>query len=282
MNYRHIYHAGNFADVLKHAVLALVIEHMKLKPAPFRVIDTHAGIGRYELASVAAEKTGEWRDGIGRILAQPLPGPVADILAPYLDVIRGENAKSEALSIYPGSPLIARRLLRRGDQLIVNELHPEDHASLKDLFAGDPQTKVLNLDGWEALKALLPPKERRGVILVDPPFEEAGELDRLRDGLTAAHKRFATGTYLLWYPIKYPAAAQSFHKSLALLGIPKLLLAELYIREPISADILNGTGLAILNPPFTLHGKLASILPFLAATLGLGEHPSHRLEWLVE
>src|SRR3990170_5575144 len=163
MNYRHAYHAGNFADVLKHAVLALVIEHLKRKPAPFRVIDTHAGVGLYDLSGAEAATTGEWRDGIGRLFGAALAKPVAELLAPYFSVVRQENP-SGRLERYPGSPLIARRLLRRGDRLIANELHPEDGDSLRRLFAGDPQTKVLALDGWVALKALLPPKERRGVV----------------------------------------------------------------------------------------------------------------------
>ncbi len=186
----------------------------------------------------------------------------------------------KTIAYYPGSPIIARRLLRRGDQLIVNELHPDDNASLKSLFAGDPQTKVLNIDGWAALKSLLPPKERRAVVLVDPPFEEPGEFERLVSGLAAAERRFATGTVLLWYPVKNPSVIRTFHNALAALRLPKLLYAELYVRAPLNTDILNGAGLIIFNPPFTLHDKLATLLPFLADTLALGPQPSHRLGWL--
>lgn len=281
MNYRHIYHAGNFADVLKHSVLALAVEHLKLKPAPFRVIDTHAGIGRYDLASEQAQKTGEWHDGIGRLIGRDdVPENVEAVLAPYLGAVRAEGPDSADLKVYPGSPLIARRLMRRGDSLVVNELHPEDFASLKQLFAGDPQTKVLNLDGWAALKSLLPPKERRGIVLVDPPFEQSGEFQRLALGLRDAHKRFATGTVMLWYPIKDASITRRFHETLSQLGIAKLLAAELFIREPVNSDILNGTGLVVFNPPFTLHDKLAVALPFLAERLALGRHPSHRLAWI--
>ena len=205
MNYRHAYHAGNFADVLKHAVLALVIEHLKLKPAPFRVIDTHAGVGVYDLGAEEAQKTGEWREGIGRIVSADLPPDAAAALAPYLGVVRGLNAqiaREGTLTRYPGSPLLARRLMREGDHLVVNELHPEDNIALRKLFGHDPQTKVLELDGWTALKSLLPPKERRGVVLVDPAYEQPGELERLVQGLKEAARRFATGTILLWYPIK--------------------------------------------------------------------------------
>ena len=172
MNYRHVYHAGNFADVFKHAILALCLEHLAQKPAPFRVIDTHAGVGLYDLAGVEAGKTLEWADGIGRLIgvdATPLPDTVAALLAPYLAVVKGMN-EAGRLAAYPGSPMIVRKLMRAGDALIVNELHPTDHQTLASLFARDAQTKVMTLDGWTALKALLPPKERRGLVLIDPPF----------------------------------------------------------------------------------------------------------------
>ena len=279
MNYRHAYHAGNFADVLKHAVLALVIEHLKRKPAPFRVIDTHAGVGLYDLSGAEAAKTGEWRDGIGRLFGAALAKPVAELLAPYFSVVRQENP-SGRLERYPGSPLIARRLLRRGDRLIANELHPEDGDSLRRLFAGDPQTKVLALDGWVALKALLPPKERRGVVLVDPPFEEPGESRRLVAALREAARRFATGTALMWYPIKDPRVVSTLQREVADLGLPKILGVELSIRAASGADVLSGAGLVILNPPFTLAEKLEVLVPFLAGTLGEASGAGARLEWL--
>ena len=279
MNYRHVYHAGNFADVLKHAVLALVIEHLKQKPAPFRVIDTHAGIGLYDLTSEAAQKTGEWRDGIGRIYGAKLPKAVASLLAPYLAVVAGENPAGE-LNRYPGSPVLARRLLRRGDRLVVNELHPEDQAALAAHFARDGSTRVLSLDAWTALKALLPPKERRGVVLVDPPFEEPGELARMIEGLAVAHRRFATGTMLLWYPIKEPRAVEAFRRDLAKLGIPKLLAVELSIRAVTDPTLLSGTGLVVLNPPYRLDEALGVLLPFLADRLAQGPGSGYRLDWL--
>ncbi len=279
MNYRHIYHAGNFADVLKHAVLALVIEHLKLKEQPFRVIDTHAGIGLYDLASEEAQKTGEWRDGIGRILDAEPPAEIAAILAPYLEVVRAENGGG-ALQRYPGSPLIARRLMRTCDRLVVNEAHPEDAARLAALFAKDRVAKTLALDGWNALKALLPPKERRGVVLIDPPFEEPGEFRRLIEGLAAAHRRFATGTVILWYPIKDVRIARAFSRDAAALGIPKLLSAELFVRTPMSEGELAGTGLLILNPPFTLEEKLAKLMPYLASKLARAKGADSNLTWL--
>ncbi len=281
MNYRHAYHAGNFADVLKHATLALVIEHLKQKSAPFRVIDTHAGVGTYDLTATQAEKTGEWRQGIGRILgpdATSLPDTVAPLLAPYLSAVIAANLAGQ-LTCYPGSPRIARHLLRPEDRLVVNELHPEDAVLLKEEFARDRQTRVLELDGWVALKSLLPPKERRGVILVDPPFEEAGELDRLTRGLSEAVRRFPTGIYLLWYPIKDPRTIATFHKSLVALATPKLLVAELMLRQPHDVTRLNGTGLAILNPPWKLDEALSALLPYLASRIGEND-ASHELSWL--
>ena len=282
MNYRHIYHAGNFADVVKHATLALIIEHLKLKPTPFRVIDTHAGVGRYDLAGDEAAKTGEWREGIGRLLAAPLPAPVAAILAPYLSAVSYENPGWEAghdLTAYPGSPLIAHHLMREGDQLVVNELHPEDHERLEDVFARDRQTKVMRLDGWTALKALLPPKERRGVVLIDPPFEEPGELARLAQGLQEAARRFATGTFVLWYPVKDARTVFAFRREIAELGLEKLLSVELMIKAPGGTG-LSGCGLIILNPPFSLKEKLDVLMPTLAGIFAMAPGAGSEIRWL--
>lgn len=279
MNYRHAYHAGNFADVVKHAVLALVVEHLKTKPAPFRVIDTHAGVGLYDLSGTEAGKTGEWKDGIGRLWGADLPAPVAEILAPYLAVVAAENP-SGRLERYPGSPLIARRLMRRGDALVANELHPEDAAALRSLFARDPQAKVLSIDGWTAVKSLLPPKERRGVLLIDPPFEEEGDFGRLVEAIDAAARRFATGIVLAWYPMKDERATRRFLRDVTALGLPKLYSAELCVRTPNAEGELAGTGLVVMNPPYTLPGTLSQLLPFLAARLSRGRGSASRLAWL--
>ncbi|MEQ1578621.1 MAG: 23S rRNA (adenine(2030)-N(6))-methyltransferase RlmJ [Hyphomicrobium sp.] len=281
MNYRHVYHAGNFADVLKHAVLALVIEHLKSKGTPFRVIDTHAGVGSYDLSSTEAQKTGEWLDGIGRLTGATLPPGIADILRPYLMAVSRENIGSGgAILRYPGSPQIARSLLRPVDILAVNELHPDDCVRLTRLFAGDPQTKVLKLNGWDAIKALLPPKERRGVTLIDPPFEELGEFDRLVQGLRDAHKRFATGTVIAWYPIKDERAVAAFHAGLQRLEMSKLMSVVLMVRNPSHLGGLPGTGLVISNPPFTLESKLQVLLPYLKETLQQGSGARSHIEWL--
>jgi 23S rRNA (adenine2030-N6)-methyltransferase len=276
MNYRHAYHAGNFADVVKHAVLALVIEHLKLKPAPFRVIDTHAGIGVYALASEQAQKTGEWREGIGRLMQASLSPAAAAILAPYLDVVRRLNPGGD-LARYPGSPLLARELMRPDDRLVVNELHPEDLNELKRLFAHDPQVKVMDLDAWTALKALLPPPERRGIMLIDPAYEQTGELDRLADGLKEAVRRFATGTFLLWYPIKESRPVTAFRSNIAALGLPKATAIELMIRGPEDEMRLNGAGLLAVNAPFTLSSKLSVLMPELAGVLEQGNGAGFRL-----
>ncbi len=271
MNYRHAYHAGNFADVVKHAVLALVIEHLKAKDTPFRVIDTHAGPGIYDLGGEHAQRTGEWLGGIGRLIgpaAPTIPAPIAALLAPYLGAVRAFNQPG-LLTRYPGSPRIARALMRPQDRLAVNELHPEDCMELRRAFGRDPQVKVMDLDGWTALKALLPPAERRGVVLVDPPFEAGGELMRMARALEEAVKRFATGVYVLWYPIKDRTALRGFNRHLADSGLPRLLQVELELTETQNADRLAGAGLVIHNPPYQLEEHLGRLLPWLAERLAI-------------
>lgn len=280
MNYRHAFHAGNFADVVKHAVLALCLDHLRAKPAPFRVIDTHAGAGRYDLAGIEAGKTLEWTEGIGRLLgvdAPPLPAPARAALAPYLDVVRAINPDGR-LTLYPGSPMIARAMLRAGDPLVVNELHPEDRKALAALFGNDAQVAVMGLDGWTAVKALLPPKERRGLLLVDPPFEAPGEFELLARAVAEARKRFASGTMLFWYPIKDPKRVGEFHAAIAEEGREKSLRAELLVRRPDNPSTFNGCGLFIVNPPWRLVGKLEIILPFLAERLAQGRGADYRLD----
>jgi 23S rRNA (adenine2030-N6)-methyltransferase len=279
MNYRHAYHAGNFGDVVKHAVLARIIDYLKRKEAPFRCIDTHAGAGLYALNSPEAEKTGEWRVGIGRLLgpeAKPLAGECLRFLAPYLDAVRAENPSSD-LVMYPGSARIARRLMRPTDTLVANELHPEARAHLKAALARAPRTKVMALDGWVALKSLLPPPERRGLVLIDPPFEEPGETERLADGLSEGLRRFNSGVFLLWYPIKDEKIIARFHSDLAARGHNKLLCLELRIRADAQRDRLKGCGLVIANPPYTLEAELSVILPELSRKLAAGPQAQFRV-----
>ncbi|WP_058320209.1 23S rRNA (adenine(2030)-N(6))-methyltransferase RlmJ [Sinorhizobium sp. GL28] len=279
MNYRHIYHAGNFADVLKHAVLARLVSYLQQKEKAFRVLDTHAGTGLYDLSSEEAQKTGEWRDGVGRLLEGDLPAEIAAILAPYLETIRTLNPGSE-LKLYPGSPKLARMLFRPQDRLSAMELHPDDYETLHRLFDGDFQSRITELDGWLALGAHLPPKEKRGLILVDPPFEKEGEYERLADGLARAYRRFAGGIYCLWYPLKQGAPIKAFHEALKALDIPKMLCAELSVRSDRETTGLSGSGLIIVNPPFTLKGELDLLLPFLKARLGQDRFASARCFWL--
>ncbi len=279
MNYRHIYHAGNFADVLKHAVLARLIVYLQQKDKAFRVLDTHAGIGLYDFSSEEAQKTGEWRDGIGRLMEAELPEGVAALLAPYLDAIRTLNPQGP-ITRYPGSPKLARMLFRPQDRLSAMELHPDDSRALARLFESDYQVRVTELDGWLALGAHLPPKEKRGIVLVDPPFEEAGEYERLVDGLAKAYRRFATGTYCLWYPIKKGAPVGEFHEALKALDIPKMLCAELSVRSDRETTGLSGSGLIIVNPPFTLKDELHLLLPELKRVLAQDRYASQRCFWL--
>ncbi len=279
MNYRHIYHAGNFADVLKHAVLARLVTYLQQKEKAFRVLDTHAGIGLYDLSSEEAQKTGEWRDGVGRLLEGELPPEIAAILAPYLSSIRALNPGSE-LTLYPGSPKLARMLFRPQDRLSAMELHPDDYETLHRLFDADFQSRVTELDGWLALGAHLPPKEKRGLILVDPPFEKEGEYERLADGLARGYRRFTGGVYCLWYPLKQGAPIKAFHEALKALDIPKMLCAELSVRSDRETTGLSGSGLIIVNPPFTLKSELDLLLPFLKSRLGQDRFASSRCFWL--
>jgi 23S rRNA (adenine2030-N6)-methyltransferase len=286
MNYRHAYHAGNFADVVKHVVLALIIEHLKLKPAPFRVIDVHAGVGRYDLASREAGKTLEWRDGIGRLVgpdaAEPPPAAIATLLEPYLAVVRGCNggtgARQADLRIYPGSPRLAHWLMRPQDALTVNELHPEDCAALRAEFAGARNVTVTELDAYAVLKARLPPPERRGVVLIDPPFEATDELERLAKGLRDALRRFAHGTYVVWYPLKLTTDLAPFYATLGGFGLADAWRVELLVRPPATALRLNGCGMVLINPPWTLREKLDLLLPFLAARLRQADGGGYLLE----
>jgi 23S rRNA (adenine2030-N6)-methyltransferase len=279
MNYRHIYHAGNFADVLKHAVLARLIVYMTQKDKAFRVLDTHAGIGLYDLSSGEAQKTGEWQDGIGRLLDADIPAKAKALLAPYLTAVRDLNPDG-GLKLYPGSPKLTRMLMRPQDRLSAMELHPDDYETLHRLFDGDFQSRITQLDGWLALGAHLPPKEKRGLVLVDPPFEVAGEFERLADGLAKAWRRFSGGTFCLWYPLKQGAPIAAFHAALQALEIPKMLCAELSVRSDRDTTGLSGSGLIIVNPPYTLKDELDVLLPFLKDRLKQDRHASARAFWL--
>jgi 23S rRNA (adenine2030-N6)-methyltransferase len=278
MNYRHAFHAGNFADVFKHAVLARIILYLQRKDGAFRVIDTHAGTGHYSLASDAAAKTGEWLDGIGRFREASLPAAAAELLKPYLDIALPMVTGNPAA--YPGSPQITRKLLRKQDRLTAIELHPEDSRKLAKAFAGDVQVRVINLDGWLSLGAHLPPKEKRGMVLIDPPFEERDEFDRIIEGLAKAHKRWPGGTYAIWYPVKDRTAVSNFRFALAQSGIADIIDAELIVRNT-NGEKLDGCGMAVINPPFTLEAEMkdiiAALAPLLAVEPGSGRGSVRRI-----
>jgi 23S rRNA (adenine2030-N6)-methyltransferase len=279
MNYRHSFHAGNFADVMKHIVLVRVLEYLKRKDAAFRVIDTHAGAGVYALQSGNAAKTGEWRDGIGRLVDAKLSEEVKALLQPYFHAVDAVNPKG-GLNNYPGSPAIARNLLRNQDRLTAIELHDQDEKLLAAQFAGDFQTRIIHLDGWLSLGAHVPPKEKRGVVLIDPPFEQEGEFERLTEGLVKAHRRWPGGIYALWYPLKDRKAVTRFHAEISALGIPKILRAGLMLRDWSMPPRMNGSGMIIVNPPFTLEAELRVIVPALARILGDEGYGRFEVEWL--
>ncbi len=278
MNYRHAFHAGNFADVVKHLILVRIIHYLKRKPAPFRVIDTHAGPGLYDLQGDAANRTGEWVEGIGRVM-DALTGEAAELATPYFDAIKARNADG-ALRFYPGSPLITRHLLREQDRLFGLELHPQDSDTLRENFAGDWQARVTHLDGWAALGTHLPPKEKRGLVLVDPPFEERGEFPRMVAALGKAHRRWPGGIYAFWYPVKDPVEVGQFVRELRATGIGKILRVELTISRPTTPPTLHGTGMIVVNPPFALESELAILLPPLAELLGRDGQGRWLVEWV--
>jgi 23S rRNA (adenine2030-N6)-methyltransferase len=279
VNYAHAFHAGNFADVFKHAVLARILHYLRGKPAAFRVVDTHAGAGLYDLTGDEASRGGEWHDGIGKLMAALLPAPAAELLAPYLDVVGALNA-SGGLRVYPGSPAIARALLRAQDRLIACEREPRAAAALARNLRGDARVKTIEIDGWTALTAYVPPKERRGLVLIDPPFEQADDFRRMGQGLSAAHRKWPTGVYMLWYPIKDRGGPDRLAKHLRRAGLAKLLRAEFDVASLGDPVRLNGCGLILVNPPWTLADELAILLPELAKILSRGPRAGFRLDWL--
>jgi len=272
MNYQHAFHAGNFADVHKHVVLTRILEHLRLKPAAFRVIDSHAGAGRYDLRGPQAARSGEWHAGVERVLdaarqATPDGGRQSEalqkLLAPYLDIIAALNPGGN-LRLYPGSPLVAKALLRPQDRLIACELEPRAAASLKAVLRGEARAKVLTIDGWMAVNASVPPKERRGLVLIDPPYEDAADFIRLCAALGEAHRKWPTGIYMLWYPIKQRDAPDALARRLGRLGVPKILRCEITLGPPGAEAGLVGSGLIVVNPSYMLEKELRIVLPALA------------------
>ncbi len=274
MNYRHAYHAGNHADVLKHWVLTRCIALLQKKPAPVAYIDTHAGIGLYDLHGEEASKTDEWHDGIGRLWGSTHP-----LLADYLYAV-GELNEDDELRYYPGSPELARCLTRSQDHLYLNEKHPDDGQLLKDNMRIDPRVTVHLGEGWHVPRALLPTAEKRLLMLVDPPFEEGDDLQNSVQALEESLARMRQAIVCLWYPVKDTGQLRRFYQALEKSSAPKLLRIELYINKPDDASKLNGSGLVICNPPWGLEEELKQLLPWLAQTLQQGEG-GWRLDWLV-
>src|SRR4051794_12868640 len=282
MNYRHAFHAGGFADVIKHIVLVRILTYLHEKPAAFRVIDTHAGAGVYDLAGDEARRGGEWLTGIARLMQARFSETTAPLIAPYLDIVRAFNPRRD-LQAYPGSPLIARALLRPQDRLTACEVEPKTRKRLIDALRRDTQARVVDLDGWVALPAFVPPNERRGLVLIDPPYEQKDEFERLTAGFAQAFTKWPTGSYLLWYPVKSRRATDSLASQVAeAVGAGpspgKCLRLEFSVGPQAAGAALSSAGLLVVNPPWTLLGELKSILPELQKPLGQGGAGRFRLE----
>jgi 23S rRNA (adenine2030-N6)-methyltransferase len=282
MNYRHAFHAGGFADVIKHIVLVRILIHLQEKPAAFRVIDTHGGAGLYDLTSDEARRSGEWLTGIARVMQARFSDEALALLKPYLDIVRAFNSSPE-LAAYPGSPLIARALLRPQDRLTACEIEPRARALLIDALRRDAQARVVDLDGWTALPAFVPPNERRGLVLIDPPFEVRDEFERMAAGFAKAFAKWPTGSYLLWYPSKSRRATDELADRVAGAAAStrpagKGLRLELSVAPQTIDRALTSTGLLIVNPPWMLADELKTILAELTKPLGQGGPGRYRLE----
>lgn len=291
MNYRHAFHAGNFADVFKHAFLMIALETLCAKDKPFVVVDTHAGIGLYDLKGIQAGKTGEWEQGIGRLLART---DCPDALASYVQAVRSLNAApageagEAGIRWYPGSPLLTAMHLRETDRLVACELHPDDAPALAaNLRRPEVRHKTLRVeqgDGYAALKGLVPPAERRGLVLIDPPFERRDEQNAIVRALRGAVRRWASGSYAVWYPIKDPAEIAAFHDALATLsedGVTSAWALDLMIRPPRFADTLNGCGFAFINPPWGVLKAADTVMPWLTDLLEQDAGARWSSRWLI-
>jgi 23S rRNA (adenine2030-N6)-methyltransferase len=278
MNYRHAFHAGNHADVLKHAVLALVISYLAQKDKPFAVLDAHAGIGAYDLLGTEALKTDEWRGGVG-LMGKPFAADVEALLQPYRANLQDMNPQG-GTRYYPGSPEIILQGLRAGDRLIANELHPVDAETLTENYRADSRARVTGVDALAAIKAQLPFTERRGLVLIDPPYEVVDETSRVARQLREGVKRFATGTFIIWYPITTEEFAMRFIAEISALAVPKTIQAELRVKNPHAQSGLAGSGLIIVNPPFVLEQQLQLLLPALAQRLGVEGRGRSLVKWL--
>lgn len=267
MNYRHAYHAGSFTDVIKHIILITLIEALSRKESPFCYLDTHAGAGYYDLSSNSAVKNTEYVGGIGKIIQQANPPGVIQRYLGCIQRINNQLTLASSLNYYPGSPMIARYFMRPHDKLIACELQPQEYQLLKHAFAGDKQAAIHHMDGFMSLKAFLPPLERRGLVLIDPPYEKSDELIHIAKTLSAAVKHWQTGIYAIWYPIKEKVLSKRFYQTLQTqLPQRKLMIIELTI-YPDLPQHLNGCGMAIINPPWQFDENINVMLPWLWKTL---------------
>ncbi|MGY6275918.1 23S rRNA (adenine(2030)-N(6))-methyltransferase RlmJ [Methylomonas sp. MgM2] len=276
LSYRHGFHAGNFADVLKHSLIALVINALKQKDKPFVYIDTHAGAGKYSLNSEFAQQTCEYQQGIDLIWRiQDSP----EHIKPYLSAVKAENTSLQLVR-YPGSPQLVRRLVRSQDRLLLSELHSADYEQLRELFAGDKQVVVAKEDGLQTLNRKLPPVQRRGLILIDPSYELKSDYQKVVDVLQNAHRRFATGIYALWYPVIQRDRIEKLIQSLKCTGIPKQLRIEHCVEGDSAMRGMTGSGMLFINPPWQLPSQAEALLPWLNEVLtgGLG---NWKVEWMV-
>jgi len=285
MNYRHAFHAGNFADVMKHAFLARILVYLTLKDAPFRFIDTHAGAGRYDLGSAEARRSPERRDGIARVLKASPPAAIAGLIEPYLRAFGPHDASGMPAS-YPGSPAIAQALLRAQDRIALCEAHPEEKEKLVAALGRDARLSIVGTDGYVALNAYCPPKERRGLVLIDPSFESPDESRRVEEALARAIRKWPTGVYVAWRPIRETKADARFLNAVAAIGVPGILRLELDV-GPGEAGVhgqepLARAGLIVVNPPHTLFAEARALMPWLAALLARGGRGGHACEWLTE
>ena len=271
--------------MLKHAVLARVLVYLTRKESPFRFIDTHAGAGRFDLMSKEAKRSPEWREGIARILTARPPAPVAELLRPYLEAVGPHDAEGRPLS-YPGSPAIAQTLMRAQDRIALCEANPDEREALIAVLGRDGRLSIVGTDGYVALNAYLPPKERRGIVLIDPPFEAPDEAAAVERALERALHKWPSGTYVAWRPIRETQVDARFLNSIAALGAPNILRLELDVGYgPIGAhgqQPLARAGLLVVNPPHTLMDEARTLLPWLAQTLARGGVGQHVCAWLTE